>query len=383
VTLVFLSGQCKSFTSFHPSQSELVHAPPDHQLVHAPPGHPHLAEVTSRSEIFRAEARSPRELIREPRDNVGSSLFLDNQGQVQRGGSLDRFPQFVQTGNLVQQTKAFVDASKALFKFLEGNEQAQLTFDIVFETSECLGNVEDVIDLMDETIRLVEHNAPEIIYVEALVDNLKFERDINKQISGSAKMLRALGHIIPSLSNASSRLCLSNPEDSIRSFKALAHALIAIRNHRDISIDDIVRQHLEFSSKVMSDTAVFLIQMNKVLTLSKIKCENHKMKDSVVYDTIADIMEILADFFQALGFEDKVAAMKKQILFVKRISRPFDDLKELADLNTSLTCDFEHGSYDELALALEDIGELIKSIGLKKLSSDLGIDFELDLIYEN
>ena len=63
--------------------------------------------------------------------------------------------------------------------------------------------------------------------------------------------------------------------------------------------------------------------------------------------------------------------------------RPFDDLKELADLNTSLTCDFEHGSYEELALSLEDIGELIKSVGLKKLSSDLGIDFELDLIYDD
>ena len=173
---------------------------------------------------------------------------------------------------------------------------------------------------MDETVKLLEHNAPEIIYLEALVENLKFEKDINKQISGSAKMFRALGHIIPSLSSASPRLCLSNPEDSVRSFKALAHALIAIRNHRDIIIDDIARKHLEFSSRVMSDTATFLIQLNKVLTLFKIRCENHKNRDSVVYDTIADIMEILADFFQILEFEDKVAAIKKQVLFVNRIS---------------------------------------------------------------
>ena len=62
--------------------------------------------------------------------------------------------------------------------------------------------------------------------------------------------------------------------------------------------------------------------------------------------------------------------------------RPFEDLNQLGVLDTTLTCDFEHGSYEELALALEDIGELIKSTGLKKLSSDLGIDFELDLIHE-
>ena len=311
VTLALMSSQCQSFTSFHPTQSELVHASSDQ--------HP-SPEVASGHENFREDARSPRELNSHPRDNFGTPAFLASPGQVQRGGSLDRFPEFVQAGNLVQQTKSFVDASKALFKFLEGNEQAQLTFDIVFETSECLGNVEDVLELMDETVKLVEHNAPEIIYLEALVENLKFEKDINKQISGSAKMFRALGHIIPSLSSASPRLCLSNPEDSVRSFKALAHALIAIRNHRDIIIDDIARKHLEFSSRVMSDTATFFIQLNKVLTLFKIRCENHKNRDSVVYDTIADIMEILADFFQVLGFEDKVAAIKKQVLFVKRIS---------------------------------------------------------------
>jgi len=60
--------------------------------------------------------------------------------------------------------------------------------------------------------------------------------------------------------------------------------------------------------------------------------------------------------------------------------RPFEDLNDLALLDTTLTCDFEHGSYEELALTLEDIGELIKNVGLQALSQDLGIELELGLI---
>ena len=195
-----------------------------------------------------------------------------------------------------------------------------MTFHIVFETSECLKNVEDVIELMDETVKLVEQNAPEILYLEAIVESLKDVRDVNKQISESSKMLRTLGHLMPALSNPSKRLCISKTEDSIRSFKSLAHALIDIRNHRDITLDDTVIHHLEFSSKVMSDTAAFLIKLQKSLHNFKKKCENNKRKDAAVYDTIADIMESLADLFHGLGLEDKATAIKKQILFVKRIT---------------------------------------------------------------
>ena len=62
--------------------------------------------------------------------------------------------------------------------------------------------------------------------------------------------------------------------------------------------------------------------------------------------------------------------------------RPFEELAEFNVLDTGLTCEFEQGSYEQLALTLEDIAELIKGVGLEKLSEDLGIDFELGLIYD-
>merc|ERR1711942_499131 len=242
--LALLSAQAQSSTTFHSSPSDTMSAP------------------------------------RQSRDTLGR---FPTPGQVQREGSLldrynqhqaliSRFPVFEQTGNLVQQSRAFAEAAKVLFEYLEGNKQAQLTFDITFETSPCLGRVEDVIALMDEYVKLIEVNEPEIVYLEKLVKNLKFEKDINKQI-----------------------------KDSVRSFKSLAHALINIRDHKDVHVDAIARKHLEFSARVMKDTATFLIQLHEIHKEFKLKCHENRMKDSAVSDTMIDIMESLAEFFRVLG----------------------------------------------------------------------------------
>ena len=304
LALTVLSVRGQSFISFEIGQ-------PD-----SPTGHPRLHDVAPRRDpplIHHPRHSTFREDIRNPRANIENTPSLQE-------GFLDRFPTFAQTGNLVKDSKAMAEAAKALFQFLEGSEEAQITFDLVFETSKCLGNVEDVIILMDEFVKLVDDNAPEILYLAALVENLKDEKDVIRQVEDSSKMLRALGYLIPSLSNLSPGLCISSPEDSIRSFKSLSLALIHIKNHRDIPLDDIVRQHLEFSSKVMSDTAVFLTKMLKSLNHFKKKCEKNGMKDAAVYDTIGDIMDSLADFFLVLGFDDKVDAIKRQVIFLRRIT---------------------------------------------------------------
>merc|ERR1719483_574125 len=235
---------------------------------------------------------------------------------------------------------------------------------------------------MDETYRLVQENAPEIIYLEAIIENLQNEKDINVLILASSKMLRALGHIMPALSNPSPKLCITNPEDSVRAFKSLAHGMIDIRNHREIEVDETARQLLEFSSKVMYDTGKFIFKMNKSLKIFRKNCQNNQMKDVAVYNTIIDIMENLADLFNVLDMDEKSNAIKEQIEFVKRIVRPFNNLDSIADLEIALDCDFQSGSYEELAQTLDDLGSVVKDVGIETLAKDLGIDFELGLIHE-
>ena len=62
--------------------------------------------------------------------------------------------------------------------------------------------------------------------------------------------------------------------------------------------------------------------------------------------------------------------------------RPFDDLDSIANLDIAMDCDFQSGSYEELAQTLDDLGKVIKDVGIEKLSEDLGIDFDLSPIQE-
>merc|ERR1711892_907486 len=108
---------------------------------------------------------------------ISTGNNLQHPNAYVQNGTPERHPVFVSNGNLVEQTKAFVDSA-----------QAQITFAEVFDASDCLGNVTDVIALMDKIVKLVEKNAPEIIYLEALIESLKNERDIDVLILASSKM---------------------------------------------------------------------------------------------------------------------------------------------------------------------------------------------------
>ena len=218
----------------------------------------------------------------------------------------------------MEQTKAQTKYAISLLKSLENNKQPIQYIDNVLETSGCLNSVQDAIDLLEESNKLVTDNAPEIIYLEAIVDNLENEKDINKLLKSSAKILRTLEGLVSNLSKKSSKLCISSPEESVEAFKTLAHAFEDLLNHRDINLPYSSRKQLEVSSKILTETANFIFSLNKSISSFQELCKNEK-NNAAVYKSIEDIMESLAKLFEVLGFEEKSKNIRKQKEFVKKI----------------------------------------------------------------
>jgi hypothetical protein len=203
------------FTAFHRAQADSVHEP----VLHG--GYQGLdnnlyQNVPSTSQGFQ---RNSGLLQRQQASPPQPPLFSGNKSL------------FSSSGNIVEQTKATAESARTLFKSLENVTLVPQIFDHVFRTSNCLGNVQGAIELMDESEKLVVENGPEIIYLEAIVDNLENEKNITKLIQSSAKMLRILESLVPKLSDKSSKLCISNPNDSIEDFRDLAHVLVDILKH--------------------------------------------------------------------------------------------------------------------------------------------------------
>merc|ERR1712013_87589 len=234
-----------------------------------------------------------------------------------------------------------------------------------------LNNLEDVIKLIEEGTNLIVANKPEIIYLEAIVDHLQDEKDIGKIIKASSKMLRVLDSLIPDLSSQTTKLCISTPEASVKAFKDIANVLELISDKRNFNVPSNSKQILTFASKVMVQTADFLESLNESLERFENLCKTDDKDYSLVFSSIVDIMESFAELF-----EDKSSNILEQTTFIKKIVGAFDNLE---DLDTSIECSIG-GSYNGLALVLDDLSEIIENVGIEKLSNELGIDIDLNQI---
>merc|ERR1711892_618833 len=255
VILSSVEGYRQPFTAFRSHQADIVHGSRYHgpSRVVSKPLVSHVQRVVSRP---RFTHQAPANTRFQP---------VSQQLDSNRG--------FLRNSFNFPQAKAQAESTLSILKSFEGSDVAAQYIDPLFETSECLNNLEDVTKLIEEGTKLIVDNGPEIIYLEAIVDNLKDEKDINKLIKSSSKMLRTLDGLIPALSSPSSNLCISTPEASVKAFKDLGHALGDISNNRNLNVPQRSRQILQFSSEVMDETAHFLETLNKSLELFEAVCQ--------------------------------------------------------------------------------------------------------------
>jgi len=287
-------------------------------------------------------------------------------GQL-HGGQIFEAPS---AGNIVEQSKITAESAKTLFRYLGNFTLVPELFDHVFKTSGCLKDVEGAIQLLDESNELIAKDGPEIIYLEALIENIMHEKNVTKLIRASAKMLRILEDLIPKLALKSKTVCITSLSDSVEDFKSLAHLLVDVLNHRAINLPEEQRQLVKISAKIMSDVARFLVSLNRALNTFDTLCDNKKTKSIAVYNTIGDIMESLSDLFEVLGFEQKSNDIMKQGKFLKKI---VDAFRGIDELSTPLDCG-DTGAFGNLALTLDDVAEIVQSVGVQALGTELGID---------
>merc|ERR1712115_416320 len=163
---------------------------------------------------------------------------------------------------------------------------------------------------------------------------------------------------------------------SVEGFEDLAKALRSISNNRDLFMPQSFRQLLDISAEIMDQTAEFLEAQLKALETFKSVCENESNNQGAIYDSTVDIMDALAKLFETMGFEDKAAEINRQSGFIKKFADAYAGLDSLdLDLECSLV-----GDYNALAQTLDDLAVIIESVGVEKLSKELGINLDFNSV---
>jgi len=280
------------------------------------------------------------------------------------------------SGNIVQNAKAQAEETIRILKAFEGSSIAAEYIEPTFATSDCLNNLEDVTKLIQAGTDLIVDNGPELIYLEALVQSLKGETDVVKLTKATAKMLRALDGLGPALAAGASDLCISSPEASIKGFQDLADVLEELSNNNDINMPTRSRELLKISAEIMDQTAEFLETQNNALETFRTQCESGNESQIAIYDSTREILDSLAKLYEVMGFEDRSVDLKKQSDFIKKFGDSYSELDRLGiDIDCSLV-----GDYKSLAQILEDLVVIIESVGLEKLSEELGINFDFNSV---
>ena len=94
--------------------------------------------------------------------------------------------------NIVKHTRQTVNNAKAIMNSLKTDLQAAPLMAKVLNTLSCLNTVDDVIETLEDSARLIDDNGPELVYLTAIFQRLQGENDILVTIRTSAKMLRIM-----------------------------------------------------------------------------------------------------------------------------------------------------------------------------------------------
>jgi len=356
--LMIIIGACKAyrvpFTAFHPAQKELVHGPRTlprlYKTSYQPAALVHYRRPVVQTYKQPALLRSSRPIF----SNLGRSSAFS--------------PFF--TGNVVEQTKAQAEATKAVLRSLSNNPRAAKYIKRVIDSSKCLNTLDDAINGIDTAAKLVSDNQQNILKLVSTVEGLENERDTVKLVKSSGDILRILNDLIPNLAAEPAKQCNASPADTIEAFGDLARLLADVSNARDLQLGFISRQKLKESSIILEEVTSFLGKLNKNLSsFGQLCSSNSKDYNINVINAIGDIMNDMAVLFANLGSSQRAEEIKKKGNFVKEAVEAFGDL----DITTSLECG-NFGSLKALAETLDDLAKIVEEVGIEKLSKELGVN---------
>merc|ERR1712083_338531 len=273
-------------------------------------------------------------------------------------------------GNIIDWTIAQAEATKSTHQSLSENPQATKYIKRVIDSSKCLDSIEDAIDGIDTASKLVYDNRNSILKLISTVEQLENEKDTIKLLESSGDIFRILDDLIPDLAEEPVDQCNASPIDTLKELGDIARLLNDVSNARDLQLDPLTTEYLK-ESKVVDEVTKFLRKTNRNLASFEKLCSKNKDYNVNVINSIGDVMDDMAELFASLGSKDRAEEIRKKGKFVKESVDAFSDLYVVTDLECGT-----NGSLKALADNLDDLAQIVKEVGIKKLSEELDINLD-------
>merc|ERR1739838_156875 len=278
-------------------------------------------------------------------------------------------------GDIIKETRTQAESLKTTLKYLASSTgPAEILNRIINDKNNvCLNSVEEAIEAVEASTKLVENAAPEI---KQLIESIKiFEKltDTTTVVRESADILRLLEVLLPKLAPASPSVCEASNAEAFGSLRSLAVLVDELSSTTDFYMTSRTRQELKRSAKIISGVTTFITQLNKSFSKFEQFCTSDKEYNIEAITAIGEMMTGLADLFGVLGGLSDAEEIRKQGDFIKKV---VSSIKKLGDLDLgTLECDTP-GSFKVAADSLDDLAGIIEEVGIEKLAEQLGLDLD-------
>merc|ERR1712106_161939 len=281
------------------------------------------------------------------------------------------------SSDFVQQTRTQANSLKNTLMSLSSIPGAKRIINRIINDDDnvCLNSVEEAIEAVETSAKIVESSGTEIKNLIKTVEAFEKLTDTPTVVREAANILRSLEVLIPKLAPANVQICGASNAQAFGSLRSLAALVDELSSTNEFYMPPQSRKELETSAKIISGVTSFLVKPNKSFTKFDKFCTSDKEYNVEAITAIGEMMTGLADLFGVLGGLSDAEQIRKQGDFTKKVVANINKLGDL-DLGT-LECDTP-GSFKVAADTLDDLAGIIEEVGIDKLTEQLGLDLDFN-----
>ena len=225
------------------------------------------------------------------------------------------------SGDFAQETRKQAEALKKTLKTLSQTSGPAAILNSVIEdvNNVCLNSVDEAIDAIETSTKLIEASAPEIKQLIKIVEDFQKLTDKPTVLRESANILRLLEVLIPKLAPVNPKVCGATTAEAFGSLRALATLVDELSSSNSLVLRSQTRQQLKTSAKVISGVTVFLVQLQETFEKFDQFCTSDREYNIEAISAIGDMVSSLADLFGVLGGIKDGNEIRKQGDFTKKV----------------------------------------------------------------
>ena len=230
-------------------------------------------------------------------------------------------PYFSSPQDLVTETRSQAESLKDTLRFLATTPGADRIVDRVIGdlNNVCLNNIEQAIDAVEASAKLIENSGSELKQLIQTVESFQKLTDKPTVVREAANILRLLEDLIPKLAPTNPQVCGATTDQAFGSLRNLAALANELSDSVTLAIPPYKREELKTSSKVIYGVTSFLAKVNEAFSKFDKYCTSNKEYNIEAIEAIGDMMSSLADLFGVLGGLQDASEIRKQGEFTKKV----------------------------------------------------------------